>query len=508
MSRKRKPLTRSSTPGRVLVEAFGDLVDPQEFLRDEPGSVYTGLYSDREGGRNGVTIRNEQDLTLIRGAARAICDVSVHAKCALNNLANYCISGGIAYDVRDRTDGPRPADYRKTDVAKAAHSIVAEFLERTGWGSASKRKRILKRKHRDGELFARLTAQGGVCDVRILEPALITQPISTAEEWLFGIQTDPDDVESILQYHVQWSPQSTDDVPPERMCHWRVNVDDNVKRGLSDFYPVELYLSRASKLLRNTAGGAAVLAAIAAIIEHPVGTTQGAVESFRAGSNYNQRTEGTPKGGRQQYLQKYNEASFVHVPQGQKYAGSPLGTAGVGEAMVVIEQAVLRAVACNWSMPEYMISGDASNNNYASILEAGTPFTLFVESIQADIADEDRELLWKVLRIAYDAGRLKGFGSWEETKAALEINIEAPQVTKGTKPEETNRRKTLRDEGVLSVRTWAAQEGLDYEQETANGAARVVEQPSDSAVPQNRLAEAVATLWGRYPGDNKNRGGA
>jgi hypothetical protein len=501
MTRKRKPLMRSSTPGRVLVEAFGDLVDPQEFLRDEPGSVYTGLYSDREGGRNGVTIRNEQDLTLIRGAARAICDVSVHAKCALNNLANYCISGGITYDVRDRTDGPRPADYRKTEVAKAAHSIVAEFLERTGWGSASKRKRILKRKHRDGELFARLTAQGGVCDVRILEPALITQPISTPEEWLFGIQTEPDDVESILQYHVQWSPQSADDVPPDRMCHWKMNVDDNVKRGLSDFYPVELYLSRASKLLRNTAGGAAVLAAIAAIIEHPVGTTQGAVESFRAGSNYNQRTEGTPKGGRQQYLQKYNEASFVHVPQGQKYAGSPLGTAGVGEAMVVIEQAVLRAVACNWSMPEYMISGDASNNNYASILEAGTPFTLFVESIQADIADEDRELLWKVLRIAYDAGRLKGFGSWEETKAALEINIEAPQVTKGTKPEETNRRKTLRDEGVLSVRTWAAQEGLDYEQEVANGAARVVEQPSTPVVPQNRLAEAVATLWGRYPGE-------
>jgi hypothetical protein len=292
------------------------------------------------------------------------------------------------------------------------------------------------------------------------------------------------------------SPADFSYVERERMVHSKINVDDEVKRGLSDFYWVYSWLNSGHKLLRNGVNGGAVLSAIAAVVEHPPSTTQGQVNSFKSGGAVDSYTEPTKNGTRTNYVQKYNAATMLHVRNGQKYHASPLASQGVVGSIVELEQAVLRMIGSNWCMPEYMISADASNNNYASILKAGSPFSEFISSLQGEAADEDEELLWKVLRISHQSGKFAYGYSWAEVKGAIEIQVETPG-SKADDPEESTRiNDTLNQRGLLSDRTWAAREGLDYEQEMVNGAKKAETMPIP--YPQNRLAEAAKASWKDY----------
>ena len=502
----------NATEQKIVWEAFGDLIDPLEYLHDTPGWragwAISQQYADRKAGELGPIIQNEQDLATIRGLARAVADVSVYAKSAMNNLGNYVIGRGLMYKAIRRRNVEETLE---EDTISRVNKVINEFLMRSKWGTASRRKRILRRTRRDGELLTAIYPIGdGRCNVRILEPGLLREPIDQAilrdgGDWGFGVHTDDEDPETIYQYHIQWSDKPDDftQFKPLRFHHVKCNVDDDVKRGLSDFYPVERYLRHAGKLLENTAIGGSILAAIAMIVEHAPGVGQAGVESFTAGQRYDTQSEPTPKGSRQRTIQKYNPGTIAHVPNGQKYVGSPLSNRGAGDSMVVINQAVLRTVGTNWAMPEYMISGDASNNNYASILESGTPFVLFVTGIQGECAEQDSELLWKILKVAHEAKR---FGSvdFEQLQEEIEIQIEAPQVARTLSAEDTNRRAVLYEKGAMSMRTWQSQEDLDPDVEAEYGAKPQVQQPPAQFGQQQQptpesLAEASRRAWKGYP---------
>ena len=80
-------------------------------------------------------------------------------------------------------------------------------------------------------------------------------------------------------------------------------------------------------------------------------------------------------------------------------------------------QAALRYVGVRWNMPEYMISGDASNANLASALVAEAAFRQRPrEADQPVYLNAFRELFWKVLRIRFDAG---AFSTWVGSFAEL-----------------------------------------------------------------------------------------
>lgn len=556
MSKRKRKQTRQPARQQVaVIEAFGDLIDPTEYLIDEPGwggqNIAAHLVSRSHGG-NAPTFSTDQELANIRGAARIICDGSVNAKCAMQNLVNYVIGAGFNYTVADKNKVVKP-DGEPTPLAKEATDIIEEFLERTKYGTAKRRKRLLWQQRRDGEYFVTLWHIGeGKTDYRVTDPGFFITPFNTRvldeqyqipdgspADWTFGVHTPEDDYERHVGYYAQYSdsPADYEYFTPDRIVHSRINVDDAIKRGLSDFYWVYTALSDASKLMRNGVRGATVLSAIAAVVEHPQGTNEEQVSSFKSGMAVSSYSEPTRKGGRTQYVHKYNPGSILHVPNGQKYQPSPLASQGVAGSIVEIEQAVLRIIGSNWCMPEFMISSDASNNNYASILVSGSPFVKFVESLQGDCTEEDEELLWKVLAIANAAGRFARGMMMEQIKSELVIKIEAPQASIEDKDKETNRNQTLSQAGLLSDRTWATKAGLDYDQEMVNGAKKpepmnplgmmgrpldkqerddedkedndeedkkkqqdkAVSESQDNSSPY-RLREAARLLWGDYPG--------
>ena len=82
----------------------------------------------------------------------------------------------------------------------------------------------------------------------------------------FGIQTDPEDVETVLGYWIDGQL-----VDASEIQHRKANVDANVKRGLPLFFPVRKNLRRAEKLLRNMSVVAEIQSAIAVIRKHTAG---------------------------------------------------------------------------------------------------------------------------------------------------------------------------------------------------------------------------------------------
>ncbi len=465
------------------------------------------MLGDRAHGQLRPIFETEEQLAEIRAMGRVIEQNSPSARCALKNLVNYTLGTGLSYKMVSDS----------ADVLRATQCVLDDFLKRARWVGRRERE-AYRRAVRDGETFLGLFhIGGGRAAVRFIEPEQVSAPTSPREiedwlgihypsDWWFGIHTAEDDVESRYGYYVQWSNRSQDfDYLPEyRVQHIKRNVDGNIKRGLSDFYPVFTYLEEAAKLLRNVVSGASVMAAIAWIKEHAPGVSQSQVEDLRGNNDdytYN-RTTGN-QGSKRVHVQKYYPGTVVSIPAGEKYLNGPLANRGIGDTLVVIEQAVLRVVGSNWCMPEYLISADASNSNYASTMVAESPWVKYCESEQEFTRQEYMDLLWKVHGIACEAGRYAhlGINTVEQLQQVCELSIEAPRVTVRNAKEETDRRDLLSQRGLLSDETWAAQEELDYEGERAKGATRQ-ELPAFPGLPESRgvrLAKASELLWEGYP---------
>jgi hypothetical protein len=147
---------------------------------------------------------------------------------------------------------------------------------------------------------------------------------------------------------------------------------------------------------------------------------------------------------------------------------------------VQVIQAALRRAGARWCMPEYMISGDASNANYASTLVAESPFVKAAEAQQAFFRRWSREVLWKVLAIAAQSGRLPA--DVAALRRSIEITIETPPIAVRNRKEELEIRQALHAAGILSKRTWAEQSGLDYDREQGREAATPTRSVSEAEV--------------------------
>lgn len=478
-----------------LLEAWGDIVNPYDWMDDDPTfgpPVWTAgaAMGDRADGRNSPIVQTENQLSAIRATARMLFEISAAAKCATKNLVNFIVGTGLTYKVVPRRKDQEVPE----EVLTTVQAVVDDFLEANDWVGDQERE-VLWRAIRDGETFLSLWPEGGRVSVRIVEPEQVSEPTPIPEYghcYTFGIDTDAEDVQSVLGYWVRWNTVDQHDyLHAGNMEHVKRNVDRNIKRGLSDFYAVYQHLQRAEKLLRNAAEGAAIQAAIAYIREHVPGVTQSQVETLRGGDTLHQTyTYNTPNQGQKtRYVQKLEPGSVLDVGAGTQYKPGPLGSAHV-PSFIAIEQAVLRFVGTNWCMPEYLISGDASNANYSSTMVAEAPFTKACEAEQALLCKRYKRLLWKVLAFAHGAGRLGGM-PLEELRRLIDLQITGPRVAARNITDEVNRAKALNEAGILSRETWAADEGLDYQDEVSKGA-----EPAQKALPFTALRQG-----GGLPGE-------
>ncbi len=434
-----------------LTEAFDALwdlfVDPREAYLDDAGTMWNTLsVGGHAGPRVSVPFATEQDLTEIRNQVRHLVNTNEFAINGIENRVSYLVGTGHVYRVCVRKGVEAPAE-----LEAEVQAVIDEFLQVNRW--QARQQEIVRRLDRDGEVFLRLFVDAeGITRVRFVEPDQVATPreLRHVSEASFGIHTERHDVESVLGYYIDEEPVAADAIQ-----HRKANVDANVKRGLPLYYPVRKNLRRIEKLLRNMSVVAEIQSAIALIRKHR-GASRSGVEQFVA-----DQSQASTIGGRTRYLSQYAPGTILDAPSGMDY---DFPASGIDASnFVAVLQAELRAVASRLVMPEFMFTSDASNANYASTLVAEGPAVKMFERLQGNLKNEDREILWRVIANAVEAGRLP-----LEVHKWVDIQITPPSLEVRNTLQLAQVEKIAYEKGILSPQTWSLKLGLDYDQEQKN----------------------------------------
>lgn len=509
----------SAAGGVVMLEGWGDRVDPSEYLFDGSGASYFGYGhgfgaaapqiarpEDRLNGDFFPFWQTETEHREIVGLSRYLAASSEVAIGALDNLVNYTIDQGFGHTFT-------ALDEQGKQWAAICQAIVDRMMVNNRWEADGEREAFI-RTRRDGERFVSLDHRGGLeVELSFNDTTTVTEPDNIrglenylAEtgllpdayglDWKYGIVTPPNNSQRVLGYFVERPGNSGEDWQfhtPATMVHVRANVDREVKRGMPDLFSVSSNLGRGEKLLGNTLEGSAVQAAIAFIRKHAQGTAPDAIRDYVAGQADRITTE-TTRGGktRTRNLRKYHPGTVHDIPNGMDYVAGPLGSPN-GPRFIEVVQAALRMVGVRWKQAEYMISGDASNGNFASTLVAEAPFTKSTVALQGQEVRAARELCWKAVALVQQRTRVFGQEVDLATiQAHVQLTVDAPEVAIRNRLEDHQIRREEHQAGLLSLETWASEAGRDLEEEQRKGAAPQTG-PAQTGAP-------VTESWQRWQG--------
>lgn len=492
----------------LLWEEWGQRLGRSELLNDlgwgqalDPAGAggHIDDVNARAGGAERPVIENELQLAAIRARARRICQEVPAAIGALRNLTNYVIGTSWSYTVTPRNPDAVPAE-----LVAAVQNRIDQFLETSRWVGCKDRE-TFRRCVRDGEAFLRLKPDPfGIPCVRFVEPAHVTEPRDPADleawlgvhdrfvsSWTWGIHTTQDDVTQPLGYHVVWngSGDSWDYLSPGELHHIKVGTDENVKRGLSEFYPVRNHFPRAEKVFSMTADGAAFQAAIAGVKQAAEGAKAGDIEALNTGSRTHSRKQWTQWGPRDIDVQSVDRPKVLTI-KGYQWVNGPMGSQR-NPNLLMAGQAVLRLVGARWNMPEWMTSGDASNNNLASSLVAESPFVKAAQAEQHFYGSTFVELIWKALGMLLGSHPITGVRNLAELRSLLKIDFHPTEVASRDPLQQAQVNQIADEQGWKSKRTIAGEMGLDFDAERENIADDSQSQPGTANHTGNPLRDGL-----------------
>lgn len=439
-----------------LNDDYGRLVDMTDRWKDADGNYRTlGGEDERKRGSDPASgVLDLEQLRLIRDNSRILAQRNPYAKGLLKNYVNFIIRTGFDYEAQPIGGNAQ--------TAAEFNDFLAAFFFRNQW--PQREQEWARRCFRDGEVFARSYEDGNdsrMTLVRFLEPEQILNPPdgTEAEGWTFGKknQTEPFvDLETIEAFGVAWGdvdhPTEVERVDASEIYHHKRNVDLTIKRGLPEFYAMGTYLDEAGQLMSNAGISARIQAAYTFIVQHAKATNAG-VSSFRAGTRTFQGTD--PTTGKTANYERVRPGKRLDIPQGMEYVDHPMWTSNTPQHLSV-GQGLLRGAGASVCVPEFIVSGDASNANYASTLVAGGPMVVNAETEQNDYKQAFLAVIWKAAA--------KWFGKTaEEMQALVTIEVKPPPVEISDKLVIGQVRQLEVMNKARSPQDWARELGLDPE---------------------------------------------
>lgn len=429
---------------------WNQFVDPSEAYVDDDGVWWNAVSTAGHSGLTpSVPFTNAEQLAEIRQQNRRLAATNAFAINGIENRISYLVGVGHHYRA-SVCKGADASAHLESDVQR----VLDEFVYENAW--QARQQEIVRRMDRDGEVFLRYSVDTqGITRIRFVEPDQVQTPKELANfpAASFGIQTEPEDVESVLGYCVDGQP-----VDASTIQHRKANVDRNVKRGLPLYYPVRKNLLRIEKLLRNMSVVAEIQSAIALIRKHR-GASRNGVEQFVAGQS--DATAFETSSGRTRRLSQYSPGTILDAPDGLDYDFPASGIDS--SSFVTVLQAELRAVASRLVMPEFMFTSDASNSNYASTLVAEGPAIKMFERVQANLKNDDARVMWRVVDNAVAQGRLP-----HDTRQLVDLQITPPSLRVRDQVRDCQVEQIAYEKGLISPQTWSLRLGLDYDQEQKN----------------------------------------
>lgn len=486
-----EPLIGHSQP---LQEAWGDVVPftdfPQHDWGDSGGLTGGGIIpitniSDRADGKFYPVFENEIDLAYIRGTARRLMSLTPFMPSAIAALGFYTMGNGPTVKAVGKNQHAKPDEWTKllqTVLDRAIEQIdLAPLLEE-----------LDARGREEGEALAVLhQMDADAVSTEIVEMDCLTQPVGSTEledwicsecgidfdsfvpSWSFGVLTPKRRTNCPLGYHLVYdgSGADFDFYPTSRVVHLRRNVPANVKRGVSDCLQIFADLRHEAKISNNAGHTSGIRSAVAWVEEYPAGTTQAQGSAVGPSDVLNRLPTNIGQGGgtRDVKTSRYLPGSILRTSSGRKYQPGPMGDEKNGN-LEIINQILLRRIGIRWNMPEYLISGDASNANMASTFVAESPFVKARERDQEFMRRVAKGLLWKAAAMIWTGITGKPLEVLEQIKLRYEIKVDFPAVQSRDTLAMTTALAAQADKGWVSDQTAMTELGRDPDQEIAQGA--------------------------------------
>jgi capsid protein len=386
---------------------FDELFDPAG------GDRWLPLYAPANRNTADTWIfQSESGLSIARMMCRYLATENPFAVNILENRVSYVVGTGMQFQVVPKASvdpASLPPGFRD-----AVQEYLDDELERMGFGDIQQE--AVRRGDRDGEGFLRKFWDGDQLHLRFVDPGDVTESAGAAgRKDSFGIRSSREDVLSVEGYLIR----EEGFVPAQEMVHWKLNVDQNVKRGVPTLWPVRAHIHRAQRLLKNLSMLGQGRSSIAYIRKHLAGTSAG-IRTFA-----DERADGSVTDPATQKTKSIGRADPTKILDlGPNMEIEMPGENFNSVQFVQIVQAELRAAAARLVMPEYMTTSDASNGNYASLLVAeGPPYKNFLR-VQTTYRRIFTPIVQEILERGVEAGKLP-----KEAVELLKLKAVPPIIT-------------------------------------------------------------------------------
>jgi len=257
-------------------------------------------------------------------------------------------------------------------------------------------------------------------------------------------------VETPLAY-LQVNPVTNEllaEIPAEEMFHTRIGVDSNQKRGESFFLPLLEPLSAFNKWVETELLARKLQASIVLWRKVNGSPTQASnlVEAAQT-SSFRQAGETVRR-------EKFSPGTILTTSQGTDLQYLQPNT-NFGDA-VPLGRLMLLSTAAGAGLPEFMLTADASNSNYASTMVAEGPAVKLFQSEQNFFGEE----LMKIWRwVMQEAMRLHELPA--EFLDEYEVSWNFPELVNRDRTKERLADSRLAEDKILSRSEVARRDGVD-----------------------------------------------
>lgn len=398
---------------------------------------------------------------------------------AKDNRAYYIADTGHIVSVK-----PKDEKNPNKDSIRRVEKFLEEWMKENDW--QLRQSEVSQRLDRHGEVFDLLHYDtDGILRVNFGEPTDLSDdynsPYQDADPEdspkpyvdLLGVRRTNDIKYAPVAYFINedWYPDLRRSTPmgstPDfdailqrtLVQHRKRNVLANDPRGLTLYWPVREEMNFAKKLLSNLMRVSSFQAAFGAI--RTINAAQGAdqVANWLASQQ-----NGMGSSGQNEQFD-FPAAAVVTKPGTIQYEFPETGAGNSNHIEVLVN--LLRACASGMKLPEFMLTANVSEGNFASTLVSEGPFHKGMRFEQYRMVDEDRRVLHQALMYAAESSQHE---ITVEDVENIVLHIKPPRVQTRNRQEDFDVNKDLYDRGELSGKTLLAEEGKDRESEQAQRA--------------------------------------
>jgi hypothetical protein len=357
-------------------------------------------------------------LTEARVASRQLARFNAHGKNIITQIVNHTVGKGFSVKFKD------PAMQKRWE--ELAHDIK--------WGKRSRE--IFRRIPRDGESILRKFSNG----IRFVQPEdMEDSPKFKGEADGFsqsqGVVFPTEDVETVTGYFIRG-----EYVEADQIFHFKPpDIDMDEVRGWPLLFDIKRYLEKYEHWIEDRSLLNRFRSSVLLLRKHANATAadlQKIQQSVRDG------TYTDPRGQRETSFQYMKGGRIIDTGAGEdwEFKSPNVGAHDVAEDGRAFRLLIVAGV----SLPEYMVTGDASNANFASTAVAQNPGIRTMESWQQ-----------------YYAVELTNFFSWLLGTDSFELSITFPSIVVKDQKKEADSFHIMLHDGIISKESWQEKVHLD-----------------------------------------------